>query len=102
PPGLFAQFARLLRQDIKEEIAKALQRLGVVGNTVDLSRGGGVVGGGSLTYSSATPAAVAAAGSAGSGTDGAPHSAHVHPHGSGYLPDAHHDKSHVHLADGSG
>jgi|ERR1051326_1564341 hypothetical protein len=31
-----------------------------------------------------------------------PRGDHVHAHGSGYLPDAHHNKSHVHLGDGSG
>lgn len=45
---------------------------------------------------------VAAAEAAGSATK-LPRGDHVHAHGSGYLPDAHHDKSHSHSgADGSG
>jgi len=48
------------------------------------------------------PVDVAAAEADGSGTTPA-RSDHVHAHGSGYLPDAHHDKSHGHTGgDGSG
>lgn len=69
--------------------------------TVDAAGAAGTAGafarsgyGHQVASSSATPAAVAAAGSAGA-TGALARAAHVHAHGTGYLPDAHHAQVHA-------
>jgi hypothetical protein len=68
-----------------------LDAAGAVGTAATFARSGH---GHQLVSSSATPASVAAAGSAGA-TGALARAAHVHAHGSGYLPDAHHPQVHA-------